>query len=102
MASPVHRPHLPPSFSRGVYDTESNIDKRARASGADEEVVIEDSSLVILYKQDLAKRLLGRSNFWTYLVVAGLFLVRAVDVLAIIADIDVDGFSLRERLFQLL
>ena len=102
MASTVHRPRPPPSFSRGVYDTESNIDKRARESGADEEVVIEDSSLVILYKQDLAKRLLGRSNFWTYLVVSGLFLVRAVDVLAIIADIDVDSFSLRECLFQLL
>ena len=54
---------FPPSFSRGVYDSESNIDKRARASGADEEVVIEDSSLVILYKQDLAKRSLGGSKF---------------------------------------
>ena len=54
---------FPPSFSRGVYDTESNIDKRARLSGADEEVVIEDSSLVILYKQDLAKRLLVEVGF---------------------------------------
>ena len=92
MASPVHRPPPSRSFSRGVYDTESNIDKRARASGADEEIVIEDSSLVILYKQDFAKRLRVEVKFVTYLVVAEILLVRLVDVVGVVAQVDVNVF----------
>ena len=56
----------------------------------------------MLYKQDLAKRSLGKSKLFkmTCLVVADVSFVRAVDVVAIIADVDVDGFSLREGLLQ--
>ena len=78
-----------------MYDTESSIDKRAIASGAEEEVVIEDSSLFILYKQDLAKRLRAEVKFATNLVVADVLLVRFVDVVGVVAQVDVNVFPLR-------